>query len=115
MPARLLSFPTPASRNAILVPVLAVIMGISGCRNNCQELCQEMADFAEEECDNAFPKDQVKDCMETYHSREIDEEQEETCADITPTLREEWTCDDVNDYFTGNGDDGASNSNDTGA
>jgi len=115
MPARLLSSPSPASRNAILFPALAVILGISGCRNDCQALCQEMADFSEEECNKEFPKEQVDACMETYHSREIEEEQEQICEDITPTLREEWTCDDVNDYFTGGGgDNGSSNSNDTG-
>ena len=114
MPARLISCPRPASRSAIVVPLLAVIVGISGCRNSCQALCQEMADFAQDECKKEFPKEQVDACMESYHSREIDAQQEETCEDITPTLREEWTCDDVNDYFTGNGG-GSPTGNDTGA
>jgi hypothetical protein len=110
MPARLLSSPISASRHALLFPVVAVIMGISGCRNSCQALCQEMADFAQDECNKEFPKEQVDACMETYHSREIDDDQEETCEDITPTLREEWTCEEVNDYFTGNGGGGGGGS-----
>lgn len=77
-----------------------LLLVASGCRNDCQQLCQEMADFAEEDCGKEFPKEEVNACMDAYHKRELEEGDEEVCADITPTLREEWTCDDINAYFT---------------
>ena len=93
--------------------IVALALGLAGCRNSCQDLCQEMADFAEEECGKEFPKDQVKECMETYHNREIDEGDEAVCEDILPTLREEWTCEEIKPYFEGGG--GGGGGTDTGS
>jgi len=98
----------------LLVAVVGLALGVTGCRNSCQQLCQEMADFAEEECNQEFPKDQIKTCMDTYHNREIEDDTKQVCEDITPTLREEWTCDDVSEYFTGGGG-GSGGGDDTGA
>jgi hypothetical protein len=112
--ARLLSSPASFSRSAAVVVGMALAFGVSGCRNSCQDLCQEMADFAVEECNKEFPKEQIKACMETYHNKEIDDDQKQVCEDITPTLREEWTCDDVNDYFSGSGGNGSTTGGDTG-
>ena len=95
--------------------VLGMALGISGCRNSCQQLCQEMADFADEECAQEFPKEEVKACMNAFHNREITDEDKEVCDDITPTLREEWTCDDISDYFDNSGGNGSSGGNDSGS
>lgn len=96
------------------VAALAAALG-TGCRNDCQRLCQEMADFAEEDCGKEFPKEQVKECMAAYPNAEVDEDQEAVCADITPTLREEWTCEEINEYFDAGGGGGGGGGSDTGA
>lgn len=88
---------------AALFSSMFIVLGISGCRNNCQELCQEMAAFAEEECKKTFPEEQVDQCMVQYDKEKIDEKQDEVCEEILPTLREEWTCDEIDDYFAGGG------------
>ena len=94
---------------------LMMLLATTGCRNNCQQLCQEMADFASEDCGQEFSKDDVKACMDAYHSREIDDQTDEVCEDISPSLREEWTCDDIAAYFDGGGADAAGGGNDTGS
>lgn len=106
MPARLYTTCSPLPRHAALTSSLIVILSISGCRNHCQELCQEMADYAQEECNNTFPEQQVDQCLADYDKEKVDEKQDETCEDILPTLREEWTCDEINDYFSGGGGGG---------
>jgi len=94
---------------------LFALLFTSGCRNNCQQLCQEMADYASEDCGEEFSKEQVKSCMETYHNREIDDALDEVCEDISPTLRDEWTCEDVKDYFTSGAGGSGGGGTDTGA
>lgn len=102
-----------SSRLFVGSAALLMLLSTAGCRNNCQQLCQEMADYASEDCGEEFTKDQVKSCMETYHNREIDDDLDAVCEDISPTLREEWTCEDVKEYFTSDG--GGGGGSDTGA
>ncbi|HCH62990.1 MAG: hypothetical protein CL927_10160 [Deltaproteobacteria bacterium] len=92
---------------------MIVILSISGCRNNCQELCEEMAAFAEEECNNTFPEQQVDQCLADYDKEKIDEKQDAVCEDTLPTLREEWTCEEIEDYFAGGGGGAADDANTT--
>jgi len=103
------------SRFIVGSAALVALLATSGCRNNCQQLCQDMADFAEEDCGQEFSKDQVKSCMEAYHNREIDDDLDLVCEDISPSLREEWTCDDIKDYFVDESGGGGGGGDDTGA
>ena len=76
----------------------SIITPAFGCRNNCQNL-PEMAAFAEEECKD-LPEERSPALVQ-YDSEKIDEKQDEVCEEILPTLREEWTCDEIDDYFAG--------------
>lgn len=106
------SRPWGARANLALVIGGVWLLGLTGCRNNCQTLCQEMADFAEEDCGNTFDADQVRSCMDAY--KDVDDDQDTVCEEITPTLREEWTCDDIAEYFDASGG-GAAEGTDSGA
>ena len=99
MPTSPFSPSFPRSRTVFVCSMLLGLLTISGCRNSCQELCEEMAAFSAEECNKEFPDEQLDECINAYDKDNVDEEQEEVCASITPTLREEWTCDEVADYF----------------
>lgn len=79
---------------------LALIAALSGCKNDCQQLCHEMADYASEDCGKEWSKDQLKSCMDDQKDAvKANESIEQVCADILPTLREEWSCDDIDAYF----------------
>lgn len=79
---------------------LALVAALSGCKNDCQQLCHEMADYAAEDCGKEWSKDQLSTCMDDQKAAvEANPSREQVCADITPTLREEWSCDDIATYF----------------
>lgn len=80
-----------------LVALFAAASGVLGCKNDCQQLCHAMADYAAEDCGEEWSKDQLKACMD--EQREASEDRLAVCADITDSLREEWTCDDLAVYF----------------
>jgi hypothetical protein len=104
-----------SSRFLLGSAALLTLLATTACRNNCQQLCQDMADFAAEDCGEEFSKDDVKSCMDAYHNREIDDEADEVCEDISSSLREEWTCDDIKEYFTEDSPSGGGGSDDTGS
>lgn len=86
-----------------LFPIVA-LLALAGCKNDCQKLCDEMADFAEE-CGEAWDREDIKDCRADQANRNVSKEGREACAVALPSLREEWTCDDIEPYFSGGGDD----------
>jgi hypothetical protein len=77
---------------------LLVLFSI-GCKNECQQLCHEMADFAEEECGKTWEKDQLKACVDDFKTSELEDADIEYCAEVSPYLREEWTCEEIGEYF----------------
>ena len=91
----------------------AALLGLAalgGCRNPCQDLCHEMADYAAEDCGEEWSQDEIKACTEAY--READDDEQAVCEDIAPSLREEWTCDDLSPYFSGGGASGGTDGTD---
>ena len=68
----------------------------AGCQNTCQALCQTMADFGNEECDNSFSEAEIDACIDDFAS--VDADSLSTCRTYGPdnALRREWSCDDVN-------------------
>jgi hypothetical protein len=83
-----------------LVAGLTLLAALSGCKNDCQQLCHEMADYAADECGKEWSKDQLKSCMDDEKEAvKANAAREDVCADIAPTLREEWSCDDIDAYF----------------
>ena len=79
-----------------LIPVIALL---AGCANECQELCNNMADWAETECDKTFPKEQINDCLATYSNDNVSETQLADCGEYNERIDEEWTCDELDSYF----------------
>lgn len=87
-----------------LTALLVGCLALAGCRNSCQQLCHEMADYAVDECGLEFPDDQLKDCMSDHNGGATDRDDIKACDAASAALDEgEWTCDDVKEYFKADG------------
>ena len=93
-------------RNALLVLVFSALPAMSGCLNDCQRLCNEMAEYWDE-CPNiTFGDSQAADCRDAYKDDELVEKYEGACAalmrnaedadgNVVTALRAEYSCDDM--------------------
>jgi hypothetical protein len=78
-------------------------LGLSGCGNACQDLCTEMAAFAEDSCGLTWSKDQIKTCQADHKRSETTSEGRSVCADELEGLEDEWSCTDLDAYFDAGG------------
>lgn len=76
-----------------------ILMSVFGCRNQCQRLCYEMQEFAED-CGYQFTDEMLKECLENQGEKQ--KENKEACKEARPKLQEEWTCEDLDVYFDNN-------------
>lgn len=74
----------------------------AGCRNPCQEVCVNMADYAEE-CNLPISDAEIDACIERQ-SEPVDEDRA-ACRDFgdPEVLRAQWTCEDLGRYWGGEG------------
>lgn len=78
-----------------IATLLAVVL-LSACKTPCQQLCVEMAAYAEE-CGVTVPDAQLQSCLDDQSS---DQDQGACRRTGDPeTLRSEWSCDDVEVFF----------------
>ena len=77
---------------------LSLLVFLVGCRNDCQQLCNTMADFAKE-CGETVDKKQINTCMTDNRKRNLTADQLDACDEYGDSVDEEWTCDDVEEYF----------------
>lgn len=91
-----------ATRSLLLASALLTSMLLGGCLNDCQELCNEMADYWEE-CNLSFGDSEPADCRESYEDEELFAKYEGACRTLmanavdssgatTTFLRAEYTC-----------------------
>ena len=76
--------------------LLAFIFSHFACRNDCQDLCYDLSDFAEE-CGYEFTNEMMDECIENQGDKTRDEKN--NCDEAKPVLEEEWTCEDIAVYF----------------
>jgi hypothetical protein len=85
------------------------LMGASGCRNACQDLCVELHDYATE-CGLPVTDDELKSCIDQEKGKESKDDRK-VCNEFgdPETLRLEWSCDDMGSYWgtSGGADSGA--------
>ncbi len=56
------------SLRSVVLPTLALLVllpALSGCENDCQRMCHEIADVWEE-CGISYGDSELRDCIETY-------------------------------------------------
>lgn len=88
-----------------------LLLAGAGCKNECQKICTDMADYAADSCGQEFSKDEIKACVKANKRSALAEGVEDVCEETRPFLTEEWTCDDIAEYFdtpaaAGDGADG---------
>ncbi len=88
-----------------VLPLIVILIGsalASGCNNACQALCGEMYDYALE-CGFDVSKDELKSCRQDQANANTPRTERQLCRDHFDDMRAEWTCDDLADYWDGQG------------
>lgn len=86
-----------------LAPLL--FLAAAGCGNPCQQLCVEMARYAEE-CELEVDKNDILVCRDELGRGALTDAELQTCADWgdPDAIREWWTCEDLAaEYGQGSG------------
>lgn len=79
--------------------LLSVLLSLVACGNPCQQICTEMAAYAEE-CGLTVTDDDVKACFDAQKGP-LEKEEAALCREESADdIREWWTCDDVAENFT---------------
>ncbi len=87
------------------VPIAVLLLGAalgSGCNNACQALCGEMYDYALE-CGHPVTKDELKACRASQSNSNTPRSERALCREHYDDMRNEWSCDDLADYWDGQG------------
>lgn len=81
--------------------VLPLLFALAGCRNACQQLCVDVAMYAEE-CGHTVNQDEVDTCIDSKRTSTIGQEKIQQCAATRDPekLREWWSCDDLAENWT---------------
>ena len=75
------------------------VLLLSACRNDCQQVCQNMADVAESECNKEFSQEEINGCMDNYRKKNLTAEQLDTCEEYGDTIAKEWDCEEIELYL----------------
>ena len=82
-----------------LLVVAALALGLGACRNSCQRLCDEIRDFASDECGKDWDRAAFRQCLADNNWRATTGDGRGSCRDSVGRVAEEWTCDDIEVYF----------------
>jgi hypothetical protein len=79
--------------------VIVASVWLAGCENSCQNLCEQMAAFADE-CGAPVGAGELETCIDDFS--DASGEQLDACADFgsPDVVRRQWTCDDLTLYNT---------------
>ena len=79
---------------------MLVLLLATGClRNACQQLCNDMQDYAKS-CGYEWSREQVDQCHKEQRRGNLPGDQTVgDCRDAAPNLEDEWTCEEFADYF----------------
>ncbi len=93
-------------RHAALALLVALPLLGTGCLNDCQRLCNEMADYWDE-CPNiTFGDSEAADCREAFRDEDLSAQYDSACGalmrnaqdadgNVVTALRAEYTCEDM--------------------
>ncbi len=74
------------------------VLLLSACRNECQQVCHNMADVAQSKCNTEFSQDEINECMDAYRKKNLSAEQLDTCKEYGDTIEKEWDCEEIEMY-----------------
>lgn len=86
--------------------IASLALLLPGCNNACQDICLEMARFAERNCGITVPDDEVDACIEAQ-AGEASKDDRQACREFgnQSSIEEEWGCEELESYFSGPQDD----------
>ena len=78
---------------------MLVLLVLAGCNNACQQICVELANYAQDDCGLTVTQDQITECQESQ--ADLPEGRNEQCLEVADPeyIREWWTCDDLAQNF----------------
>jgi hypothetical protein len=79
--------------------ILALFSFLAGCHNPCQDLCKEMASFAEDSCQKTLSDGEVRACIRDHTHDQLNEGDIAVCSEFADTISNEWECEDLEPYF----------------
>jgi hypothetical protein len=76
---------------------------LAGCDNACQQVCDQMAAYAED-CGISVSDDEVEACKDAQ-AGSASRDDRSVCRDVNSrrVIEEEWTCDDLSAYWISTG------------
>lgn len=76
-------------------------LALTGCRNACQQMCVDLAQYAEE-CGQTPSAEEVDACIDARKTSLIGREKVDQCQEIQDPqkLREWWSCEDLAENWT---------------
>ncbi len=79
--------------------LLLLLLSVS-CANDCQDLCQELAEYATE-CELVVSDTELEECKTENQRRDLEDGEMELCEEFNDpeVIREEWTCSDLEEYW----------------
>ena len=82
---------------ATLVTITAIFL-LTACKNDCQDVCMEMAAYAEE-CGFTVSDDEIDACL--GEQKEASDASLDVCDEMggAETIRDEWPCDEMALYW----------------
>jgi hypothetical protein len=83
----------------LLLP-FSILLASVACKNACQEICPRMAAYARD-CGYEVSADEVRACVQEQ-AGSASRDDRKVCRQFGDrgTLREEWTCEELSDYWT---------------
>lgn len=85
----------------VSLALIAVPFLLVGCDNSCQQICDRMAAYAED-CGVTVSKEEISACKDRQ-AGDASSEDRSACREYNSraAIEEEWTCDDVQAYWSG--------------
>jgi uncharacterized membrane protein len=82
----------------VLAAAVAAALLTTACSNACQAICHDMAAYAED-CGYIVADGELDSCVDAFSSASLPDGQKGVCQEHGGNLKEEWSCQDVGDYF----------------
>jgi hypothetical protein len=84
-----------------LAAVALVLALGTACHNACQDICDEMANYAEDKCGFTVGADQIAACVDAEAGKNLDRDDRQACRQFgnRRSIDAEWGCEELADYF----------------
>ncbi len=79
--------------------ILLLLLLAPSCHNACQALCDDIYDFAVNDCGADWTRDDLKECYKAQSLGQTDSTHRSDCRDADASVADWWDCGDIDRYF----------------